>query len=273
EGGSRPLRRETWQIGRVDVQSGEISQVTRRENGAVRPRLSPSGDTLAFATWMDEQPAMVLRSLRTSTESVLTRGIERNLQDMYLSQLDLLPGYAFGPNGQSVVLSHGGHLRRVAVPGGDSEVVPFHVETTLDVPERVYTEASLGDSMPVRMVRWPDVGPAGDIVVYEAVGQLWKRRVRSPGRPPQPLTSPSTHAGQPSLSPDGQAVAFVGGAIRFPVVLSTGCPWTAVHRRGLRKNRARTPARCGRRTGRASRRCTGPRRTPATRGRPFPRSI
>jgi imidazolonepropionase-like amidohydrolase/Tol biopolymer transport system component len=209
EGGSRSLRRETWQIGRVDVNTGKITRVTNRENGAVRPRLSPGGDTLAYATWVDEQPAMVLRALETGAESVLTRGIERNLQDMYLSHLDLLPGYAFAPDGRSLVLSRDGHLRRVSVPEGDSEVVPFHVETTLEVPERVYTEASLRDTMTVQMVRWPDVGPAGEFVVYEAVGQLWRRPLGPAEESPRPLTSPSVHAGQPALSPDGAAVAFV----------------------------------------------------------------
>jgi len=212
KGGSRPLRRETWQIGRVDVNTGEITQVTDREDGAVRPRLTPEGDTLAYATWVDEQPALMLRSLQTGTESVLTRGIERNLQDMYLSHLDLLPGYAIAPSGSALFLSHGGHLRRVSVPEGESSVVPFRVETTLQVPARTVTRERLRDTMTVRMVRWPAVDPAGEFVVYEAVGQLWKRPLKPAGGPPRPLTAPSMHAGQPSLSPDGASIAFVASS-------------------------------------------------------------
>jgi imidazolonepropionase-like amidohydrolase/Tol biopolymer transport system component len=230
EAGSRPLRRETWQIGRVDVRTGEIERVTRRENGAVRPRLSPSGDTLAYATWVDEQSALVLRSLKTGAESVLARGVERNLQDMYLSHLDLLPGYAFAPDGRSLVLSHGGHLRRVAVPGGSSEVVPFRVETTLHVPDRTYTREPIPDTLSTRMVRWPDVGPDGRRVVYEAVGQIWARRIGDRSSAPQPLTPPSLHASQPALSPDGHSVAFVGapdsarGRALFRMPVDGGAP-------------------------------------------------
>lgn len=211
EGGNRPLRRETWQIGRVDVKTGEIEQVTHRENGAVRPRLSPSGDTLAYATWVDERSALTLRSLETGAESLLARDVERNLQDMYLSHLDLLPGYAFAPDGHSLVLSHGGHLRRVSVSEGSSEVVPFHVETTLHVPERIYTREPTRDTISARMVRWPDVGPEGRIVVYEVAGQIWKQRLGARPSTSQPLTLPSLHAAQPALSPDGRSVAFVGG--------------------------------------------------------------
>jgi Tol biopolymer transport system component len=209
-GDSRPLRRETWQIGRVNPATGAVTQVTARSGGAVRPQVAPGGDTLAYATWADERASLVLRDLQAGTETVLAQGVERNLQDMYLSHLDLFPGYAFGPDGRSLFVSYGGRLRRIAVPGGRSRVVSFRAQTTLGVPSRPRAKVRLPDTMTVRMTRWPEQGPEGERVVFEAVGRIWTCAQAPPGRPAQPLTDPSTYAVQPSLSPGGQWVAFVG---------------------------------------------------------------
>ena len=208
-GEKRPLRRETWQIGRLELDTGDLEQVTDRANGAVRPRVAPDGGTLAYGTWSEGEPALVARDLGAGAERVVYRGIERNLQDMYLAQLDLLPGYAFAPRGGSVVASFDGRIHAVDLEAGTSEPIPMRVRTTLRLPERPAVRAAFGEHVAARMARWPDVDRANGRVVFEAMGRIWARELDAPDAAARPISPAKWHAAQPALAPDGKTIAFV----------------------------------------------------------------
>jgi Tol biopolymer transport system component/imidazolonepropionase-like amidohydrolase len=206
----RPLRREQWQIGRLNRETGEISKLTDRSSGAVRPRLAPDGQQLTYASWTDHEPSLLLRNLQTGDERLLQTGVSRNLQDMYLSQMDLFPGYAFTPEGDAIYLSHGGHIRRLPLDDTDSRIVPMHVKTTLRIPKRPKVKSPLPAEGNARMLRWPQWQERDDRIVFEAMGRIWQHAVDGDPAEPRPLTARAMHAVQPALSPDGRRIAFVG---------------------------------------------------------------
>lgn len=215
-GGPRPLRRERWQIIRWS-RDGEFAAVIKTPGGAVRPRVSPDGRWLAFASWSRNRPALVLSDLHSGDESVLLQEVSRNLQDMYISQMDLFPAYAFTPDSASLVISYGGELHRVAVPSGERTGIPFRIERTVSIRRRDVPEVTIPTNhIEARMLRWPAAADNGRSLVLEALGRLWMPDEKaSAGDEWIAVTPEAVFALQPDLSDDGRIVfiaAEPGGA-------------------------------------------------------------
>ncbi len=212
DGTRRPLRRETWQI-MAGVAGGGFDRVTDAPGGAVRPRVSPDGRWLAYASWHEQSPSIVVSERETGeVRFVLQNVAERNLQDMYIAQLDLFPGYAFSPDSQSLFLAADGRLQRVDINTGDSVNVPFRIDRVLDTQPNPVPRLELPamDFQP-RIIRWPAVGSDNNIVV-EALGRLWRPNAGG-GKEWTPITPDTMFAAQPDVAGDGR-IAFIAADAR-----------------------------------------------------------
>src|SRR6185295_5803361 len=107
-------------------------------------------------------------------------------------------------------------------------VIPFHVKATHRLTDalRFPVEAE-PTRWPVRMLRFMQVSPRGDKVVYEALGHLWIRDL--PEGTPKRLTTQDDHFELfPSWSRDGRQIVYVSwddetlGSVR--VVSAAGGP-------------------------------------------------
>ncbi|HYX25540.1 MAG TPA: amidohydrolase family protein, partial [Thermoanaerobaculia bacterium] len=85
---------------------------------------------------------------------------------------------------------------------------PFHVHTTRKVTAALrYPQEVAPRTFDTKMLRWVDVSPKGDRVVYQALGHLWVRNL--PGGTPRRLTKQSDHWElYPSFSRDGRSVVY-----------------------------------------------------------------
>ena len=107
---------------------------------------------------------------------------------------NFVPGYAWMPDGGSIVLGQGGKLRRVALADGAVTTLPFEARVRRTISEqnrpheRIDTESFL-----VRVPRWPATSPDGRTLVFEAIGRLWRRD--APEAAPRPLDRPPMPAG------------------------------------------------------------------------------
>ena len=207
-----PVRNEiahgrTFQIKRFDFASRTLEDVTDNFGGAVRPRLTPDGRSLTYATFDDGEVVLRIRDLASSRERIVTRGLELTAVLGGL-QLDAWPGYGFSPDGRFVFLTRDGKIRRVSLADGSDSDVPFHVRTTLEVgPSNYFTQPVLDGRMPVRMLNWPVFTPDGKNAVFEAIGKIWV--VDAKGGSPRRLTASQSREYAPSISPDGRSVAYV----------------------------------------------------------------
>jgi imidazolonepropionase-like amidohydrolase/Tol biopolymer transport system component len=208
--GRRALRREQWQIHRVDVATGEIQRLTAHDGGAVRPLMSPAGGVMAYAGWRKAEPALLLSNLDGKNERVLLRGVERTLQDIFLSRMDLFPGYAFAPDAEHVFVAVGGRISRVSLRDGAQHEIRFRVRTEFHLPDRTSVRATINNQVECRMIRWPIVDQEKGRIVFEAAGRIWSSNISDEANAPRPLTDRDLHATQPSLSPDGRWVALIG---------------------------------------------------------------
>ena len=195
------------QVWRFDRATGKATQVTQEFGGAIRPRASRDGKSLAYATFDDGEAVLRLRNLASGEDRALLRGVEQGLFVAGSGRLDVFPGFCFGPDGGSIFLAFGGKIHRLQLDGTHREV-PFHVATELAIGPQVPRTASPVDgAMPVRMLHWAGFAPDGRLATFDAIGKVWA--VDGRGGTPRRLTSVADREYAPALSPDGQWVAYV----------------------------------------------------------------
>ena len=207
-----------WQVRRRDRRSGEETTLTSARGSAMRPLLSPDGQWLVYGTRHYAATDLWLRELRSGDERQLAAGVQRDDQESFSPTLDLLPGYAFTPDGQSVVAAYGGKIHRISVADGTVGVIPMEVPVSQALGPDITVQGRVPDG-PVlaRIVQRPTRSPDGKTLAFTAFGQLYLKSW--PNGVPRQLTRGPTGGYQAAWSPDGRWLAYVtwsgtqGGAL------------------------------------------------------------
>src|SRR5262249_29780854 len=86
--------------------------------------------------------------------------------------------------------------------------IPFHVKATRHVLNAVRFPVNVAPAQfDVKLLRWVQVSPAGDEVVYQALGHLYTRKL--PDGTPHRLTAQNDHFEfYPSYSRDGKWIVY-----------------------------------------------------------------
>ena len=197
-----------WQITRRDLRTGEDDVITANQGSAIRPVLSPDGTTLVYGTRYDDGTALRIRDLKTGDDHWLKYPVQRDDQESYFANRDLLPGYAFTPDGKSLLLSYDGKIHRLNIGTGQDTIIPFQATVTrelgpkLDFPTRV-------EEGPVeaRIIQGGVESPQGKQLAFSALTHLYTVNL-SKGEP-QRLTRGNAREYEPAWSPDGKWLAYV----------------------------------------------------------------
>src|SRR5258708_35801634 len=102
--------------------TGQITSLTNRRGGGLRPIVSPDGNYLVFATREHKETGLRVRDLRTDREEWLARPVQRDGQTGYTLN-DLFPGYAFTPDSRAVIVSAAGKITTVDVATKPAAVI------------------------------------------------------------------------------------------------------------------------------------------------------
>jgi Tol biopolymer transport system component/imidazolonepropionase-like amidohydrolase len=243
-----------WQVYRHDRETGDVSQVTNARGSAMRPVLSPDGKWLVYATRHKTQTGLRARNIDTGAERWLAYPVTRDDQESRASR-DTMPGYAFMPDGQSLIVPVGGKLHRVDFASGETRAIPMTVRVQAEIAPRVYTPVRVEDTATVRsrLIRWPTLSPDGTRLVFGAMNRLYVKDM--PSGSPRLLTSSAPPSAAPATalegefmptwSPDGQSIVYVtwttsGGHIKR-VSASGGQPQTLTTAEGYYLDPAYTP--------------------------------
>ena len=201
-----------YQLTRYDRETGDRTTVTSRYGSGFRPAVSPDGSTLVYATRHEDATGLRVRDIGTGEERWLAYPIQRDDMESRAT-LDLLPGYAFMPDGASVVISYEGRLWRVPMDGAPATEIPFEVDVALVAGPRLDFDYSIDDTptFVARQIRDVVVSPSGDRVAFTALGDLYVMDAQDgdPTRLGADIASGLLH---PAWSPDGTSLAVVSWA-------------------------------------------------------------
>lgn len=198
---------EIYTISRVDRQTGETEKIAGGAGGACRPVPHPDGKRMAFVKRVRGQSVLMLRELESGRETQLYAALDRDMQETWAIH-GVYPAMAWTPDGQSLVFWAGGGLKRLFLGSLKVAEIPFHVASsrTLSTAVRFPHEVAPA-TFPVKMLRWTQLSPRGDRVVFQALGYLWVRPLK--GGEARRLTRQTAHFEfYPAWSRDGQSIVY-----------------------------------------------------------------
>ena len=196
-----------WQIVRFDRVTSETATITNAPGSAMRPVLSPDGRFLVFATRWQTRTALRVRDLETNEERWLIDHATRDDQESRATR-DTFPGYAFLPDGKSLLINIGGKIKRVDFATGAATTIPFNAQVEMDLAAHLRSDYRVDDGAQVRarLIRYPALSPDGKEVAFTAFNRLYVMDL--PGGTPRRLTNLEVGEFMPTWSPDGAFVAF-----------------------------------------------------------------
>jgi imidazolonepropionase-like amidohydrolase/dipeptidyl aminopeptidase/acylaminoacyl peptidase len=194
-------------IQRLDRQTGETEQFVTGPGGAVRPTPSPDGKLLAFVRRVRNKSVIHLYDVKSGETWPIYDGLDRDMQETW-SIHGVYPRMAWTPDSKSLVFWAGGGFHRIDTASKKVADIPFHVHATKRVYDAVRFPVEVSpDKFDTKMLRWVQVSPKGDRVIYQALGHLYARSL--PDGTPKRLTKQNDNFEYfPAFSRDGKWIVY-----------------------------------------------------------------
>ena len=160
-------------MARRDRTTGDEDTVTDAQGSGFRPVLSPDGTKLVYGTRVDNQTGLRIRDLASGEERWLKLPVQRDEQESRYTR-DLIPGYAFTPDGKSVLAAYGGKIHRLDVQTGADQVIPFSARVSQPVGSRLNFPIRVDDGpVKARLIQDPEPSPDGKHLAFSALTKLY----------------------------------------------------------------------------------------------------
>lgn len=196
-----------WQIVRHDLRTGARDRLTEAQGSAFRPLLSPDGRKLVYGTRYEQSTGLRIRDLNSGEDRWLVHPVEHDEQESRFTR-DLLPGYAFTPDGAALLFPRDGGIWRLDLASGAVTEVPFRVQVKQSLGPNLRFPYRIGvGPVRARLIRDPALSPDGRSVAFSAFTRI---RIHDfAAGTIRDLTPADVHAYHPAWSPDGRWIAYV----------------------------------------------------------------
>jgi Tol biopolymer transport system component/imidazolonepropionase-like amidohydrolase len=196
-----------YQLVRYDRDTGRRTSLTSRYGSGFRPAISPDGSTLVYGTRHEDATGLRVRDLASGDERWLLYPVQRDDMESRAT-LDILPGYAFTPDGSALIATYDGGFWHIPLDGSAPSTIPFTADVTVHLGPRLDFDYPIEDTPTflARQIRDPEVSPDGSTIAMTILGQLFV--ANADGSDPRRLADQVEGLlAQPTWSPDGQRIA------------------------------------------------------------------
>ncbi|MEC9479269.1 MAG: amidohydrolase, partial [Pseudomonadota bacterium] len=194
-------------ITRYDRETGEESRYISGTGGAVVPTPSPDGKYIAFVRRVKDRTALFIKDIKTGVETPLTLELERDMQEGFGSE-GYFAYFDWMPDSSEIVYWTGGKFHTINVKDKTTSTMDVTVEGTVKFADALRFDVDVApDEFDVRMIRWSQMSPDGKTVLFQALGKLYVRDVKS-GKIKR-LTKQNDHDEYyPRFSNDGKSIVY-----------------------------------------------------------------
>ncbi len=228
--------KQIYVIKRYEFETGKTETITGGPGGAARPVISYDGSKLAFVKRVRTQSVLYIHDLKTGEEWPVYDRLNKDQQEAW-AIFGVYPNFSWMPNNKEIVFWSGGKINKVDIETNELTNIPFEVNAAIDLAETVHFNSPVEEkSSTAKMIRHAVTSPNGQVLVFQALGYLWKKQL--PNGVPQRLSSGSDFESEPSFSPDGNTIVYVtwndnnkGAIVTIPV--SGGMPKKLTTEKGI----------------------------------------
>lgn len=197
-----------YSIRRYDMNNGELKTVIARPGGAVRPQPSPDGKYLAYVRRVRTKTVLYLHELETGKEFPVYQELSKDQQEAW-AIFGVYPGYAWSKDGKYIYFWAKGKINKLDIESKKVVEIPFNVEVVQKIRRAIKHEQNPApDQFEAKMIRHAETSPDGKILLFSAVGYIWKKELPN-GVPTRLSQQTESFEFEPRFSPDGKQVAFV----------------------------------------------------------------
>lgn len=198
---------QIYVIKRYDRTKGETQTIIRGPGSASRPQISHDGKKIAFIRRVRTKTVLFVHNLETGEEKPLNHHMSKDQQEAW-AIFGTYPGFAWTPNDQHLVFWAKGKIQKVNIANSKVSNIDFTVNAKHRVYETVRFPNQVDqDNFQVNVVRNARTSPNGKMLIFNAVGHLWKMNL--PNGKPTRITTDSHFEFEPNFSPDGNEIVYV----------------------------------------------------------------
>ena len=194
-------------ITRFDRETGEEERFISGTGGAVVPTPSPDGRHIAFIRRIQEKTALFIKDLSTGTETAVFKDLERDMQEGFGSE-GYFSYFDWTPDSQQLVFWTAGKIHRLTLKDQSLTTLDINIDSQLQYADAVRFDVDVApDNFAVKMLRWSQKSPDGKKALFQALGKLYIRDLKS-GKTKR-LTKQNDHDEYfPRYANDGKTIVY-----------------------------------------------------------------
>ncbi|MFT5278048.1 MAG: Tol biopolymer transport system component/imidazolonepropionase-like amidohydrolase [Glaciecola sp.] len=204
---NRDALKGIFAIIRYDRETGEEDRYISGAGGAVVPTPSPDGKYVAFVRRVKSKTALFLKDIKTGDENAIFMDLERDMQEGFGSE-GYFAYFDWTPDSKQIMFWTGGKFHKLAIADKSLETLDLTIKTTMKYADALRFEVDVApDDFSVKAIRWAQKSPNGKSILFQALGKLYLKDVKSGEM--KRLTKQSDHDEYyPRYSNDGKKIVY-----------------------------------------------------------------
>ncbi len=190
-----------------DRERGISEEITGGPGGAFRPQISHDGKTLAFLKRIRTKTILYLRDLNSGEEWPIYDQLSKDQQEAWTT-FGVYTSFAWMPDNQSIVIWNKGKIHQIDIQQtNQSKVIPFSCKIKNHVADVVRFKQKINeDVFTAKVIRHATTSPDGKLVVFNAVGYLWKKFL--PNGKSERISNSLDFEFEPAFSPNSRSIVY-----------------------------------------------------------------